>query len=81
MSKMQSFMDTFSQFRHKPDLEELSQLLAPYSQLEPFEKAQILTLLPGDADEAKLLIPSMAEKITDDDLNEVLQDIHAVRRR
>ena len=41
----------------------------------------IVSLCPGDHEEAKTLIPSLTEKISDDELDQLLGDITAVKMR
>jgi len=76
---MQQHLDTFARFKERPQFEELDSLTVAYSQLEPFERAQLLTLCPGDHEEAKALIPSLANKISNDDLDQLLGDIAGVK--
>jgi DNA-directed RNA polymerase II subunit RPB4 len=40
----------------------------------------VATLCPGDADEAKTLIPSIMDKISDVELQELLDEINEKRR-
>jgi hypothetical protein len=40
-----------------------------------------VSLCPGDPEEAKTVIPSLADKLSEDDLAIILKDIHAVRQR
>jgi DNA-directed RNA polymerase II subunit RPB4 len=74
-------MDTFSRFQTRAQMNELDDLFKPHTQLDHFERAQMLTLCPGEVEEAKLLIPSIANKISDEDLAELLMDVNGVRRR
>jgi hypothetical protein len=44
-------------------------------------KSPTVSLCPGDHEEAKTLIPSLTDKISDDELDQLLADIGAVRQR
>lgn len=44
-------------------------------QLHPFELAQIATLAPSDYEEAVTLIPSIADRMDEDKLNNMLHDL------
>lgn len=45
--------------------------------LHPFEVAQLASLMPKDAEEAKAIIPSLAANYDDDVLNEILKNMDA----
>lgn len=45
--------------------------------LHPFEIAQLASLMPKEAEEAKAIIPSLAEKYDDDVLNDILKNMDA----
>ncbi len=45
--------------------------------LHKFEVAQIANLCPENAEEAKSLIPSLENKMDDDEMEEMLKDLHA----
>ncbi|VDM63592.1 unnamed protein product [Angiostrongylus costaricensis] len=65
----------FSQFKTR---ESIKAARAIFSQkpLHKFEVAQIINLCPETAEEAKALIPSLENKLEDDDLAEILKDLH-----
>lgn len=48
--------------------------------LHPFEIAQLATLVPSTADEAKVIIPSLAEKFDDDKLQDILQSLNRLKQ-
>lgn len=52
-----------------------SQLSGVEPKLHPFEIAQIASLVPKDAEEAKAIIPSLAKQYEDDALNEILKNL------
>lgn len=43
--------------------------------IHPFEVAQIASLLPKDAEEAKAIIPSLKDRYEDDELNDMIADL------
>jgi DNA-directed RNA polymerase II subunit RPB4 len=49
--------------------------------LHPFEIAQLATLVPEDADEAKVIIPSLRDKFDDDKLQEVVSGLCRFRKQ
>lgn len=53
-------------------------LLASYP-LHKFERAQLGTLCPEDPEEARTLIPTLAEKLSDDDLQSLLDELSNLR--
>lgn len=79
LTKMQEYMDTYARFKSRAVTGELEGLMAQHPDLETFEKAQLTTLCPGDADEAKTLVPSLVGKIDDGTLNELLGQINGHR--
>ncbi|EON96911.1 putative rna polymerase rpb4 family protein [Phaeoacremonium minimum UCRPA7] len=60
------YLDAFARFKQKENVEAVERLLSSHKQLTKFERAQI---------EAKTLIPSIADKITDEDLQELLDQM------
>ena len=44
--------------------------------LHKFEIAQLINLCPENAEEAKALIPSLESKIDDEELDNLLRDLH-----
>lgn len=43
--------------------------------IHPFEVAQIASLLPKDAEEAKAIIPSLKDRYEDDELNDMIANL------
>lgn len=102
-----NYLDAFSRFRQKENVEAVERLLSAHKQLAKFERAQIglhptqsnglltgleviemLTLLAPlgslcceTAEEAKTLIPSLQDKISDDDLQILLDEISKLQSR
>ncbi|KAF1811352.1 RNA polymerase Rpb4 [Eremomyces bilateralis CBS 781.70] len=80
LSKMQEYMDTFSRFKDKEALIEAAGWLEDYSaKLDSFERSQLLTLTCEGVDEAKTLIPSLVGKISDEELEGIIKEIHKYR--
>jgi DNA-directed RNA polymerase II subunit RPB4 len=73
--KTMSYLDHFARFKAKESVEAVERLLAARTELAKFERAQLGTLCCEEADEAKTLIPSLADKITDEDLQLLLTEI------
>ncbi|APA13338.1 hypothetical protein SS1G_08079 [Sclerotinia sclerotiorum 1980 UF-70] len=75
LSKTQEYLDHFARFKRKENVEAVERLLGSRSELAKFERAQLGSLCCDTADEAKTLIPSLQDKISDDDLTELLDEI------
>ncbi|KAI9743489.1 MAG: RNA polymerase B [Claussenomyces sp. TS43310] len=69
------YLDHFARFKRKENVEAVERLLSAHQELAKFERAQLGTLCCEDADEAKTLIPSLSDKIKDEDLQELLNEI------
>jgi DNA-directed RNA polymerase II subunit RPB4 len=57
-----------------------NQLEGVRPELHPFEIAQLATLVPETAEEAKAVIPSLAKKFDDDELQDVLNGLSTFRK-
>ncbi|QSZ32724.1 hypothetical protein DSL72_002303 [Monilinia vaccinii-corymbosi] len=75
LSKTQEYLDHFARFKRKENVEAVERLLGSRVELAKFERAQLGSLCCDTADEAKTLIPSLQDKISDDDLTELLDEI------
>ncbi|KAH8889511.1 hypothetical protein GQ53DRAFT_217640 [Thozetella sp. PMI_491] len=75
LSKTLDYLDAFARFRHKENVEAVERLLSAHQELTKFERAQIGSLCCDSADECKTLIPSLADKISDDDLQDLLNEM------
>lgn len=53
------------------------QLMKIEPKLHPFEIAQLASLMPGDANEAKAIVPSLVGRYDDDVLNEMVKNMNA----
>uniref|UniRef100_A0A158PB01 RPOL4c domain-containing protein n=1 Tax=Angiostrongylus cantonensis TaxID=6313 RepID=A0A158PB01_ANGCA len=73
--KTLNYARRLSRFKNR---ETIKAVRAIFSQkpLHKFEVAQIINLCPETAEEAKALIPSLENKLEDDDLDEILRDLH-----
>ncbi|VDM81679.1 unnamed protein product, partial [Strongylus vulgaris] len=76
--KTLNYARRLSRFKNR---ETIKAVRAIFSQkpLHKFEVAQIVNLCPESAEEAKALIPSLENKLEDDDLDEILRDLHSRR--
>ncbi|KAF2674160.1 RNA polymerase Rpb4 [Microthyrium microscopicum] len=77
--KMLVYVDNFARFRVVQQVHLLETAFEVYPQLEQFEKGQLANLVPHDVEEAKMLIPSLVDKIGDEDLEELLNEIEVIR--
>lgn len=77
--KTQDYLDVFARFKQKENIEAVERMLTSHTELELFERSQLGSLCCETAEEAKTLIPSLSNKITDADLQELLDDITKLR--
>ncbi|CCE61973.1 hypothetical protein TPHA_0B03010 [Tetrapisispora phaffii CBS 4417] len=68
------YLTNFSRFRDQETVGAVIQLLRSTG-LHPFEVAQLGSLACDTADEAKTLIPSLNNKISDDELERILKEL------
>uniref|UniRef100_F6WNI1 DNA-directed RNA polymerase II subunit RPB4 n=1 Tax=Monodelphis domestica TaxID=13616 RepID=F6WNI1_MONDO len=68
----------FSRFQNRETIARVRGLLLQ-KKLHKFELAALANLCPETAEEAKALIPSLAGRLEDEDLQEVLDDIQTKR--
>ncbi|KAH8820295.1 HRDC-like protein [Xylogone sp. PMI_703] len=73
--KTTEYLDHFARFKRKENVEAVERLLSAHKELAKFERAQLGSLCCDTAEEAKTLIPSLQDKISDDDLQELLDEI------
>jgi DNA-directed RNA polymerase II subunit RPB4 len=76
-----NYLDHFARFTQKENVEAVERLLSAHKDLAKFERAQLGSLCCDNADEAKTLIPSLADKIKDEDLQELLDEIQKLQNR
>ncbi|KAL8730653.1 MAG: hypothetical protein Q9166_003966 [cf. Caloplaca sp. 2 TL-2023] len=77
--KTQDYLDVFARFKQKENIEAVERMLTAKQELERFERSQLGSLCCETAEEAKTLIPSLSNKISDADLQELLDDITKLR--
>ncbi|KAL8798098.1 MAG: hypothetical protein Q9182_006949 [Xanthomendoza sp. 2 TL-2023] len=77
--KTQDYLDVFARFKQKENIEAVERMLSAKQELERFERSQLGSLCCETAEEAKTLIPSLSNKISDQDLQELLDDITKLR--
>ncbi|KFY10529.1 hypothetical protein V492_04971 [Pseudogymnoascus sp. VKM F-4246] len=79
LNKTLEYLDHFARFKRKENVEAVERLLSAHQELAKFERAQLGSLCCELAEEAKTLVPSLADKISDDDLQELLNEINKHR--
>ncbi|KAI8388322.1 HRDC-like protein [Radiomyces spectabilis] len=79
MAKTLEYVRTFSRFSNRDSVREVRQVLGK-DDLAQFEVAQIANLCCEDAEEAKALIPSLANKIEDEPLQEMLNQMLTIKK-
>ncbi|KAG8530733.1 uncharacterized protein KY384_004090 [Bacidia gigantensis] len=77
--KTQDYLDVFARFKQKENIEAVERMLDQRVELEFFERSQLGSLCCESSEEAKLLIPSLADKIDDAELQELLDEISKLR--
>ncbi|KAK7969816.1 RNA polymerase Rpb4 [Apiospora saccharicola] len=75
LSKTIDYLDAFSRFKNKENVEAVERLLGAYPQFHKFERAQLGSLCCDNAEEAKTLIPSLQDKISDNELDDLLNEV------
>lgn len=78
LSKTQDYLEVFARFKEKENIEAVERLLFSVD-LKPFERSQLGSLCCDNAEEAKSLIPSLQDRISDDDLQEILDELTKLR--
>ncbi|KAI9778129.1 MAG: RNA polymerase B [Geoglossum umbratile] len=76
----QDYLDVFARFKQKENIEAVERLLSTQTHpFESFERSQLGTLCCETAEEAKTLVPSLVNKIADQDLQDLLDEITKLR--
>ncbi|KAJ1740854.1 RNA polymerase B [Coemansia sp. RSA 1085] len=78
-TKTLEYVQQFSRYTNRDTIKEVRALLKP-TELEPFECAQLGNLCCSEFDEAKTLIPSIGNKISDDDLDSLLKQMDSLKK-
>jgi len=68
------YVKRFSKYKNKTAVKEVRSLLTKKG-LEEYEIASLSNLCPESCEEAKVLIPSLAKKFTDEELDSILNDL------
>lgn len=63
----------------KENIEAVERMLTSHTEMELFERSQLGSLCCESAEEAKTLIPSLTNKISDLDLQDLLDEITKLR--
>jgi len=79
--KFLDYFDNFSRFKQIDTVNSLSSLMEAQPNLSQAEKAQLATLNCESAEEARTLIPSLANSIDDDTLQNLLDDMQKLLRQ
>lgn len=87
LSKTRDYLEIFAPFKELAEAQQVEGIINSYGKaLERFEKSQLGSLVPANAEEAKALIPSLETKvndgkITDDELDELCKDLQRLKRQ
>jgi len=80
VTKTQAYLEVFSRFKQQETAQAVERILLLQKDLTSFERAQLGSLCCDNAEEAKTLIPSLADKRSDEDLQELLEEITRLRQ-
>lgn len=75
LNKTQEYLDVFSRFKQRESIQAVERILSQQTNLAAFEKSQLGTLCCDSAEEAKTLIPSLQNKISDEELQDLLNEV------
>ena len=75
LTKTIDYLDAFARFKQKENVEAVERLLNSHAELSKFERAALGSLCPDGVEEAKTLIPSLQDKIGDEELQELLEEM------
>ncbi|KAJ3435598.1 DNA-directed RNA polymerase ii subunit rpb4 [Anaeramoeba flamelloides] len=73
LNKTLRYVKRFSRFQDK---ETISGIKVEFQELDPIELTILANLFPEDVDEAKVLIPSLAEKYSDEEITDFIERLH-----
>ncbi|KAL1859289.1 RNA polymerase B [Paecilomyces lecythidis] len=79
LTKTLDYLEVFSRFKDEENIKAVERLLNAHTELEMFERSQLGSLCCDNAEEAKSLIPSLQNKISDHDLQELLDELTKLR--
>ncbi|KAI5796632.1 HRDC-like protein [Geopyxis carbonaria] len=80
VTKTGAYLEVFSRFKQQETAQAVERIMVGQTGLSSFEKAQLGSLCCDTAEEAKTLIPSLADKRSDDDLQNLLDEITRLRQ-
>lgn len=75
LKKSLEYADKFGHISRTEDAIAIRTQLMTVPGIHPFEVAQIASLLPKDAEEAKAIIPSLKDRYEDDELNDMITNL------
>ncbi|KAJ2554172.1 RNA polymerase B [Coemansia sp. RSA 1933] len=78
-TKTLEYVQKFSRYTNRDTIKEVRALLKP-TNLEGFETAQLGNLCCSEYEEAKMLIPSIGDKISDEDLDSLLKQMDSLKK-
>ncbi|KAI9677930.1 MAG: RNA polymerase B [Trizodia sp. TS-e1964] len=79
LHKTLEYLEVFARFKQKENIEAVERLLLSHEKLAPFERSQLASLCCESAEEAKTLVPSLSDRMSDSDLQELLDEITKLR--
>lgn len=78
--KTYEYVSQFNIQQNRPNMDALRQkLLTSYPKLHFFEICVLANLAPGDAEEAKLMVPSLVSKVSEDELTQIVEEVATYR--
>lgn len=81
MKKAHQYASLFDAFQNAETAATVrDQLTKVEPKLHPFEIVQLATLVPTSSEEAKVIIPTLADKFDDDELQDVLDGLATLRQ-
>uniref|UniRef100_A0A914HZQ3 RNA polymerase Rpb4/RPC9 core domain-containing protein n=1 Tax=Globodera rostochiensis TaxID=31243 RepID=A0A914HZQ3_GLORO len=75
--KTLNYTRRLSKFKSRETIRSVRGIFSGKHNLHKFEVAQVANLCPETAEEAKALIPSLENKMEDEELDELLKELHA----
>ncbi|TKR96245.1 hypothetical protein L596_010294 [Steinernema carpocapsae] len=73
--KTLTYVRCMAKFKNRESIRDARQVFANH-QMHEFEIAQLLNLCPETAEEAFALIPSLMDRVSENDLDELLKELH-----
>ena len=79
ITKFGEYLDSFARFKNSENLHALSSLLDSHTELKSVERALLGSLCCDSSDEAKSLVPTLANKFSDAELQDMLNQMQILR--